>query len=103
MVISVICFGQFFESLRINAVLDVRTIDAKKDDLPATLYGQLCCGTERYVLKRYGWSASPLWRGGLLRRGSLLRHLLSASEVGRSSQRGSAAKRRRTFQKAPAA
>jgi hypothetical protein len=33
-VILVICFGQFFESLRINAVLDVRTIDAKKDDLP---------------------------------------------------------------------
>jgi hypothetical protein len=36
-VILVICFGQFFESLRINAILDVRTIDAKKDNLPAAL------------------------------------------------------------------
>ena len=25
-----------------------------KDDLPATLYGQLCSGTERYVLNRSG-------------------------------------------------
>ena len=28
----VICFGQFFESLRINAVLDIRTVDAKKEE-----------------------------------------------------------------------
>jgi hypothetical protein len=34
MVILVICFGQFFESVRISAVLDARTINAKKDDLP---------------------------------------------------------------------
>ena len=37
----VICLGQFFESLRINAVLDVRTIDAKKSDLPAALDREL--------------------------------------------------------------
>src|ERR1700678_1568720 len=54
----IICFGQLFESLRINAVLGVRTIYAKKDDLPAMLYGQLCSGTERYVLKHYGWGLS---------------------------------------------
>jgi hypothetical protein len=65
-----------FESLRINAVLDVRTIDAKKDDLPAALYGQLCSGTERYVLKRYGWCLRLLWC------------ILSAGEVGQSSKRG---------------
>ena len=74
-----------------NAVLDVRTIDAKKDDLPAALYGQLCSGTERYILKRYGWGVSLLWC------------ILSASEAGQSSQRGSAAKCRRKCQKAPAA
>src|ERR1700685_324033 len=54
-VILVIGFGQFFESFRINAVLDVRTVDAKKDDLSAPLDGQLCSGTEGYVLKRCGW------------------------------------------------
>ena len=69
MVVLVVCFGQFFESLRINAVLDVRTIDAKNDDLPAALYGHLCCGTERYVLKRCGRGVSLLW------------FILSASEV----------------------
>ena len=37
----VIGFGQFFKSLTINAVLDVRTIDAKKDDLPAPLDREL--------------------------------------------------------------
>jgi hypothetical protein len=34
MVMLVICFGQFFESVRISAVLDLRTINGKKDDLP---------------------------------------------------------------------
>ena len=41
MLILVICFGQFFESLRINTVLDVRTIDPKMDDLPAALDREL--------------------------------------------------------------
>jgi len=34
MVMLVTCFGQFFESVRISAVLDLRTINGKKDDLP---------------------------------------------------------------------
>jgi hypothetical protein len=41
MVISVICFGQLLKSLRINAVLDVRTIDAEKDDLAPALNREL--------------------------------------------------------------
>jgi hypothetical protein len=84
----VICFGQFFESLRINAVLDLGTIDTKKYDLRAALYGLLCSGTERYVVKRYGWGVS------------LLCCILSTSEVGQSAKHGSAAKCRpgRNFQ-----
>jgi hypothetical protein len=54
------------------------------------LDGQLCPGTERYVLKRYGWDVS------------LLRCILSAGEVGQSSQRGSAAKCRRKLCEVPA-
>jgi len=49
----VICFGQFFESLWINAVLDVRTIDAKKDDLPTALDRELAIWTGKNILKFY--------------------------------------------------
>jgi hypothetical protein len=49
----VICFGQFFESLRINAVLDVRAIDAKKDDPPAALDRELGIWTGWNILNFY--------------------------------------------------
>jgi hypothetical protein len=52
-VILVICFGKFFEGLRINAVLDVRTIDAKKDDLPAALDRELGIWIGWNILKLY--------------------------------------------------
>src|ERR1700733_6624577 len=40
-VILVICFGQFFKSLRINAVLDVRPINSHENDLPTALDREL--------------------------------------------------------------
>jgi hypothetical protein len=51
-VILIIGFGQLFEGLGINPVLDVRAIDTQQDDLPAALDRQLCSGAKRYILER---------------------------------------------------
>jgi len=58
MIISVICFGQLLESLRINAVLNVRAIDAEKDDLAPALNRELGIWAGWNILKFY------LWRSG---------------------------------------
>jgi hypothetical protein len=46
-----ICFGQLFEGYRINSVLDVRPIDAEKDDPPAALNRELRIWTGWNILK----------------------------------------------------
>jgi hypothetical protein len=46
-------FGQFFESLRINAVLDVRSINSDENDLPSALDRELGIWTDWNILKFY--------------------------------------------------